>query len=132
MAAKIMSEGIARILDILFGTQSVDASLYLGLYTNAIEPENDAGLDDLDEVSASNGYARKRLLRGAWLIADGYATHEIQTFLASGGDWGTVSGYFLATTPDNTGKLIAVQHFDTPFTIVDGKGLKINPAITAS
>jgi hypothetical protein len=132
MSAKIMSEGIVRFLSILFGAQAVDASLYLGLYTNAIEPPVGYILDDLDELSIANGYSRKRLLRGGWTIANGFATYAVQTFLANGGNWGIVAGYFLATTMDNSGKLIAVEHFDDPFTIVDGKGLKINPAITAS
>ncbi|MDI6752779.1 MAG: hypothetical protein QME78_00105 [Thermodesulfobacteriota bacterium] len=124
--ALLLAEGRNRILGILFGSTGVDSSLYVGLYRNAARPADNAVLADLSEVSGP-GYARRRLYRGSWTVDGSQATYAIQTFLASGGHWGYVTGFFLATTVNNSGKLLAVEHFDNAFNIVDGKGLKVQP-----
>lgn len=130
--AKWMDEGETRLLQILFGAQPVDGVLYLGLYKNTSEPAEDDILADMVEPSGY-GYARKVLTRGTWVITGDYATYPELTFLANGGDWGDVYGYFITTTLTGTGgKLLAIEHLATPFTILDGKGLKIVPKITCS
>lgn len=130
MPSKLCDEGEHRIADILLGTQPVDGALYLGLYNDVSEPEEDATIASLSEITGS-GYARKTLTRGAWVITGDCAEYAEQTLLASG-DWGNVTGYFIATSTDDSGKLIAIEHFDTAREVEDTKGLKITPKITIS
>lgn len=128
--AKWMDEGETRVLQILLGSQPVDGAYYLGLYKNSAEPAESATLSDLTEVSGY-GYTRKTLTRGSWTISGDQATFAEQTFLAQGGDWGNIYGYFICTALTGTsGKLMAIEHFDAPYNIVDGKGIKIVPKIT--
>lgn len=126
MGSKLCNEGEHRIADILFGTQAVDGTLYLGIYKDSSEPAEDATIASLTEVSG-NGYARKTLTRGSWVIIDSEAAYAEQIFLASGGDWGDTYGYFIATSSDDSGKLIAIEQFAGARPIEDGKGLKITP-----
>jgi hypothetical protein len=127
--AKLMDEGENRLLNIILGATPVDGVLYLGLYKNPSELEETAKLTDLTEPSGS-GYGRKIMIRGSWTITNDHATYTPQTFLAQGGDWGNVTGYFIATSVDNNGKLLATEHFDVALNLVDGKGVKIQPKIT--
>ena len=129
--AKWHDGGENRVLNILLGATPVDGALYLGLYKNATELGESAVLSDLTEVSGL-GYARKALTRGGWVIVDSMASYEIQAFLAQGGDWGNVTGYFLTTSLDGSGVLLATEHFDVALNIVDGKGIKIESRITAA
>lgn len=131
MGAKVVDEGEARIADILFGTQAVDGELYLGIYKDSSEPAEDATIASLNEVSGFD-YARKTLTRGSWSLTGGEAEYAEQTFLASGGGWGITYGYFIATSSDDSGKLIAVEQFSVGRDIEDGKGLKITPKFTVS
>lgn len=129
--AKWHDEGETRVLNILLGSTPVDGALYLGLYTNPTELPESAILSSLSEP-VGWGYGRKTLTRGNWSIAGSAATYAIQTFLAQGGAWGNITGYFIATSPDNSGKLLATEHFDTVLNIVAGKGVKIQPRITSA
>lgn len=132
MAGKVVDEGEARVLEILLGTRNPDGALYLGLYKTPItEPDETAVLTDLVEPSGY-GYSRKTLTRGQWTLNGNAAAYPMQTFLASGGDWGDVAGYFIATSLDNSGKLIALEHFASALQVLDGKGIKITPQITSS
>lgn len=132
MSGKLCDAGEYRWLDILLGTRVVDGALYLGLYKNLTELPDDTELSDIIEVSG-NGYSRKTLTRGEWTIetAAGItsASSAEDVFFASGGDWGDIYGYFIATTIDNTGTILAVDHFDSYFSIEDGKGLRVTPII---
>lgn len=129
--AKWVNEGAIRVLQILFGSQAVDGTLYLGLYTDASEPGETATIASLTEVSGA-GYARKSLARGSWSIANDIATYAAQTFAASGA-WGAVTGYFIATTNDDSGKLLAVESFsEGSFNMVNGSSLQLTPKITAA
>jgi hypothetical protein len=129
MSAKWHDQGENWVLGILLGSVAVSTYLYLGLYKNAAALEEDDELASITEPSGF-GYDRKQLPRGFWGIANDKATFDIQTFLASGGDWDGITGYFLTTTADNTGILIASEHFDNAFIVADGKGIKITPTIT--
>lgn len=131
MGSKLVNEGEHRIADILFGIQAVDGELYLGIYKDAVEPAEDATIASLNEVSGF-GYARKTLTRGTWVITDDEAVYTEQTFLASGGDWGDTYGYFIATSSDDSGKLMSIEQFASARPIEDGKGLKITPKMTVS
>lgn len=127
--AKLVNEGEERIANVLFGSQSIDAVYYMGAYSNGSEPGETATLTDLTEIGG-NGYARKTLTRGAFSITDSIATYAEQTFTASGGDWGDVTGYFIANSADNSGQLMWVESFSGgAYNITDGSSLKITPSI---
>jgi len=130
--AKWHNLGENRVLNILLGATPVDGALYLGLYTNPTELAETAILSDINEVSSVSGYARKTLTRGSWVITGDAAVYAIQTFLAQGGDWGNVTGYFIATSLDDSGVLLATEHFDVALPIVDTKGVKIESQITVA
>jgi hypothetical protein len=129
--AKWVDEGENRVLAILFGSTAVDATLYLGIYTNTTEPLETATLASLTEPSGNN-YARKSLSRGTWSVTADLASYAQQTFTASGGDWGACYGAFLATSSDGTGKLLSVEHFGSSRTINNGDSLKVTPNVRAS
>ena len=130
--AKWVDEGENRVVDILFGTQAVDANTYLGLYTNTTEPAETANLAAITEPSGG-AYGRKTLARGSWTISGDYAQYAQQTFTATGGAWGNVYGYFIATSVDATGKLLCVEHFTNgPYNVQDGGSVKITPKITCA
>lgn len=130
--AKWVDEGELRVAQILFGAQAVDATLYLGLYTNTTEPLETANLAALTEPSG-NGYARIALSRGSWTVTGDYAQYAQQTFTANGGNWGNVYGYFIATSADGSGKLLGVEQFTgAPFVVNDGDSVKVTPKITVA
>ncbi len=130
--AKWVDEGELRVAQILFGAQSPDTTLYLGLYTNTTEPAETANLAAITEPSG-NGYARIPLSRGTWTVAADYAQYAQQTFTAAGGNWGNVYGYFIATSADGSGKLLGVEQFTgAPFVVNDGDSVKITPKVTVS
>jgi hypothetical protein len=130
---KWVDEGETRVLQILFGSQAVDATLYLGLFTNSSEPAETANLAAITEPSG-NGYARISLARGAnWTISGDLATYLEQTFTATG-PWGNVYGYFIATSVDGTGKLLAVETFSNgPYNVQNnGDAIKVTPKVRAA
>lgn len=129
--AKWHDEGENRVLEILLGSTPVDGALYLGLYKDVTELGEEISLTDITEVSGF-GYSRKSLKRGNWTVTDDEASYDVQTFLAAGGDWGNVTGYFIATSANNSGKLLASEHFDSAMEINDGYGIKISPRIKVS
>jgi hypothetical protein len=131
--AKWVNEGENRVADILFGSQAVDATLYLGLYTDLTEPAETITLATIAEETG-DGYARIALTRGAWTVTGDYATYAQQTFTADGGDWGNVYGYFICTTSSGTeGKILGVEHFTNgPYNIYNGDSIRISPKVTIS
>ena len=129
--AKLCDEGENRILNILFGSQAVDGTLYLGLYTDSTEPAETATIASLSEVSGS-GYARKTLTRGSWSVVADAASYAAQTFTASG-SWGTVYGYFICTSADDSGKLLFVENFTNgPYTMSTNDAVTVTPSVSAS
>jgi len=132
--AKWVDEGENRVANILFGAQAVDANTYMGIYTDAAEPGETAtlpgGAVPITELSGT-GYARITLARGTWAITGDHADYAQQTFTAGAGGWANCYGYFIASSSDNSGKLIAVEHFTGgPFNVPDGGSIKITPKIT--
>ena len=129
--AKFVDEGENRVLNILLGAQAVDTNLYLGLYKNASEPLETANLAAITEVSGA-GYARKTLARGSWTIAASVAEFAKQTFGAAEDAWGNVTGYFIATSADNSGKLLVVESFTDAVPIGIGSTIGIVAKLTAA
>lgn len=130
MSGKWCSEGFNRIFNILFGATAVDATVYLGLYTDSSEPAVGAALADLTEP-VGGGYARKTLTRGTdWTIVAALLTADTETFTSSGAAWGNVYGYFVGSSSDNTGKLLIVEHFsDGPYNNIDGGSISVQARV---
>lgn len=129
--AKTVDEGETRVLGILFGSTPVDATLYLGLYTDATEPGETDGLADITELEG-DGYARMPLTRGSWTVEDDLVSYAQQAFTAEEVWEDDVYGYFIATSSDNTGKLLFVEHFsDGPYTISNiGDRILVTPKVS--
>ena len=129
MPGQWQNEGINRILNILFGAQAVDTTLYLGLHLNAAQPAVTAVLADLTEPSG-HGYARLPLTRNAWVVSGNQASYAAQTFMASGGDFGLIYGSFICTSLTGTGGiLLNLDYLYSPIYIATGKGIQIVPTI---
>jgi len=62
------------------------------------------------------------------------ATHVQKTFLAAGGAWGQVYGYFICDViTGDAGNLLFVEHFsDGPYNVLNGLSVLITPAIQAA
>jgi hypothetical protein len=132
--AKWVDEGENWLLDVCFkkGT-SAPTNLYLGLYTNTTEPAETATLASLTEPSGG-GYARIAIACGGdWTLSSDQITAAQKTFAASGAAWGNCYGYFIATTSDGSGKLLAVEQFsDGPYNVVDGGSVKVTAKLVCS
>jgi len=128
--AKWVDQGETDVLKVYFsGEQAHRGTLYLGLYTNATEPDETATLADIVEPSGA-GYARQAIADSEWSVSGDTATAVAKTFQASGGSWGDVTGYFIATSADNSGLLLAVEHFDAAKNIGDGDSIQITAKVT--
>jgi hypothetical protein len=134
LMAKWCDEGENWLLDVAIKQNtSPPTTLYLGLYTNSSEPAENATLTSLTEPSGG-GYARISLSCGAdWTLSNDQITAVQKTFAASGAAWGNVYGYFLATSVDNSGKLLLVEHFsDGPYNVVDGGSVKVTAKLVCA
>lgn len=137
MSTDIHTEGLQFLLEAaLSEEQSVPANFYLGLAEDASIAE-DANLAALTELSGF-GYARQTVASNgtdftsaAALSNDRKMTTKICTFTAAGGAWNTAKKVFLATTSDNTGKLIASASLNgsTGWTLADGQHLDVSMVI---
>ena len=128
--AKWVDQGETDVLKVYFsGEQAHRTTLYLGLYLNATEPAENATLADITEPSGG-GYARQAIADSEWTVSGNLAQAATKTFQASGADWGDVTGYFIATSSDNTGILLAVEHFDAAKNIGDGDQIQITAKVT--
>ena len=92
------------------------------------------------EPLSTYGYAPQLLTRDATgfptktINGDGnyQLTSQVLTFSATGGAVGPVTSAFLATTSDNTGKLIAFRPLSMTRTILDGDSLTIQFKVNLS
>jgi len=128
--AKWVDQGENDVLQVYL-TQAVapHSTLYIGLYTNATEPDETATLADIVEPTGTS-YARQAIANTDWTVSGSTATATAKTFSPTGEDWGDVTGYLIATSADNTGILLAVEHFDVAKPLTDGDQLTITPSIT--
>jgi hypothetical protein len=135
--AKLCNEGENALLEVFLagGTRGGSGNLYLGLYTDLTEPGETANLASITELTeGANGYDRIALPDANWTVVDDEATHEEQTFTASGGDWGNVTGYFITDAVNGTsGNLILVEQFsDGPYDTPDGLSILVTPTVMAA
>jgi hypothetical protein len=132
MAGKLVKEGQTNILTWYFPniqtSRPVD-SLWLGLYTDTVEPPITATLSaGITELGLA-GYARIQLLDADWTVTVDQADNVLKTFTAAV-DWGNVYGSFITDLVSGVGTLIAVKHFTNgPFNVLNGKTIDITPAM---
>lgn len=107
--------GLQYLLEVaLSKVQSAPSNFYLGLYKNGSLPAKDAILSAITEVTGT-GYARQAIPASAvgfptsaqngnykWDL-----TAAAKVFTATGGPWDGATGWFLATSSDGSGILIA-------------------------
>ena len=132
--AKWVDEGENWLLDVAFKKNTTPpTNLYLGLYTNTTEPAENATLASLTEPSGG-GYARIAIVCGDdWTLVADQITAAQKIFAATGAAWGNVYGYFIATSSDGSGKLLAVEQFsDGPYNVVDGGSVKVTAKLVCS
>lgn len=135
MAADVHQEGLQFILEVAFSEeQSVPANFYLGLATDASLAET-ASLGDQTEVSGTS-YARQTVAStsvGFTSATTGTNDRKVTTVevtFTAGGAWTGANTAFLATTVDDTGKLIASEQLSGTITLVNNGTLKFTMAIT--
>lgn len=130
---KWCNEGKSSIGDVYLRAQS-QPSFYLGLYANSDgEPAVGAIVDDLDEPSGANGYARIALADNEWTeTSQGTFTNLQKTFTCATADWGDVYGWFICTAASGVDcDLITVEQFtNAPHHIHVGDTEKVTPKLT--
>ena len=135
MSNEVCTEGLQAMLESYFtGEQSSPVNFYMGLCTDASIAEG-AGLTDLTEVTGS-GYARQTVpsdtngfTSASTGTGDWKVTTSTETFSATG-TWTGATHAFLATTNDNSGKLIAVAELSTTRTLQNGDSLQVSMELT--
>ena len=134
MAGKFVNEGENDVLDVYLSNDVAQhANLYLRLYTAPTsEPAETAVLTDLTEPVGA-GYDAQTIAAADWSVVADLATAAEKTFAATGA-WGNVYGYYIATTSDDTGKLLFVEQFSNgPYNIQNnGDEIKVTAKVTAS
>lgn len=130
-------EGQEFILFIAFDIDEgveVPSQYYLGLDNRTTL----SGSDDLDSLigePTTNGYARQSLSSSNGFTISPTTTTAvsgIKTFVASVGSWGPVKNVFLATTLDNTGRLISSVSLGGERTILAGESIAIRINLSLS
>lgn len=126
----LADEGEEAMLDVFFRNGTSYATFYIRLFNDT--PVDTDGLSDLINEASGNGYAAQSLARNdtdfpvlALDSGDFQVESLEQTFSASGGSWGPVTYGILATSSDNTGKLIDYVALASSRTLQDGDSLKV-------
>lgn len=131
----LADEGEYAFLDVVLRSGTAPTQYYVRL-SDSTSTCSITDTDTLTTASAgepsTNGYAAQLIERSStgWptlaLDAGDYqATSSTETFTASGGSWGPVNCAFLATTSDNSGKLIAYAGLSQARTLASGETLQI-------
>lgn len=136
MSDEYCEEGLQHLQEVAYNEiQSVPVNYYIGLCEDASVAEN-ANLAGLTELSG-NGYAREAVASdntdftsASTGTNDRKVTTKTVTFTASGGAWNGAVHAFLATTIDDTGKLVAVAALSTTRTLQDGDSLQVSIVLT--
>lgn len=127
----LADEGEYAMLDQFLRGAAQYANTYLGL-VNDTPAETDA-LTDLQNEPSGNGYSRVTISSDntGWPTieldsGDYQVVSKTCTFTADGGTIGPVTYAFLASSSDNTGKLIAAVALSTTRTLADGESLDVD------
>lgn len=132
MSDEFCTEGLQHILEVAYSEeQTVPVNYYIGLCEDASVAEN-ANLAGLTELSG-NGYERQPVASNntdftsaATGTNDRKMTTKIVTFTANGGAWNDAIHAFLATTVDDSGKLVDVAALSVTRTLQDGDSLQVS------
>jgi len=126
----LVDEGELLLLDVFLRAAAAPAGFFCRLYNDT--PIETDSLAALTGEPAVNGYAAQAIERSnvGWptlaLDAGDYqATSKELTFTATGGSWGPVTHCVLATSSDNTGKLVSFAALSTARTLAAGETLRI-------
>jgi len=126
----LADEGEQLFLNCTLITTGCPTTFYLRLFNDT--PAETDTLADLTGEPSTFGYAACEITRDAsgWPTlaldsGDYMATSSEETFSASGGSWGPVTYAVLATTSNNTGKLVAYAALSTSRTLANGESLKV-------
>jgi hypothetical protein len=135
MAGKIVDEGLTFLFQCAMSEEVVPpANFYLGLATD-VSLADDASLAGVTELTGT-GYARQEIPSSAvgWTVGAG-GTYDIEadgtqeTFTATDDDWDDAKIWFLATTVNDTGKLIAWAPLSETRSLLNGDSLKVTPTL---
>ena len=136
----IRTEGIQHFFELANGLQTKPANYYIGWCEEAESAIADnASLGDLTELTG-NGYSRQAvpsnstgMVSSAGGINGRTLTTQEVTFSASGGNWNLAKTRFLATTSDDSGKLIATEPINagSGVALEDGKSYDCVMQITS-
>lgn len=126
----LADEGAFLILDDVLRADAGATEFYVRLFNDT--PVKTDGLSDLTGEPSTNGYAANLIEKNAtgWPTlaldsGDYQAISSVETFSASGGSWGPVTYGVLATTSDNSGKLISFAALSQSRTLADGETLDV-------
>ena len=136
----IRTQGIQFLFELANGQQTKPNNYYVGFCTEAEDqiPAN-AWLGDLTELSG-NGYARQLVAAnsvGMVSTAGGTngrtLTTAEATFTASGGPWSLAKTKFLATTADDSGKLLATEPINagSGIALADGESYDVTMTLAS-
>ncbi len=132
----LADEGERDILGVYYRGETAPIQFYIRLYNDT--PVESDTLSTLMGEPAGNGYAPQLVERsnvgfptvqqdagGDWQVIS-----KTVTFTASGGSIGPVTYAVLATSSDNTGKLVAFVALSQSRTLADGESLDVQLTIT--
>lgn len=128
----MVDEGEAIMVDCVFRNANCPATTYFRLYTAApVETSTLTSISANEETGA--GYAAISLARGTtdWpTLAGSQVTSATKTFNATG-TWGALTHLILATTSDNTGKLMAFVALSATRSLISGDSLNVDMSVDA-
>ena len=116
--------------------QTPPENFYVGLCNDTLVRAD--ALTDIAGEPSGSGYARQAVPStavGCVVSDDGTYTKTTfteETFTASGGSWGSLNTWFLATSIDGGGKLIASGPIDPARVIGDGDSIAVTAYIRRS
>lgn len=135
MSDEYCAEGLQHALEVVYSEeQSVPANYYIGLCEDDSVAEN-ANLAGLTEL-AGGGYGRQTVASDNTDFTsagtgtnDRKVTTKVVTFSATG-TWNGVPHAFLATTIDDSGKLVAAAALSVERFLVNGDSLQVSIVLT--
>lgn len=135
MSDEYCAEGLQHLLEVAYSEeQSVPAIYYIGLCEDDSVAE-DANLAGLTEL-AGGGYSRQAVnsdntdfTSAGTGTNDRKQTTKVVTFSATGA-WNGVPHAFLATTIDDSGKLVAAAALSVERFLVNGDSLQVSMVLT--
>lgn len=126
----LADEGEYMFLDVVLRAGSAPSNYYLRLFNDT--PAETDTLGSLTGEPTSYGYAAQTVERNTtgWPTlaldsGDYRATSSTETFTASGGSWGPVTYCVLATSTDNSGKLVSYVALSQSRTLASGESLQV-------